>query len=405
MRSKFKEMIRRSERSDGVIDPVKSADKYLEDPMAINDFNITDTGIFASFNGSFKDLKMRGLKNLRIDSMKFDLEWMHLNVVLSIPRLRLDGEYNLRGKLAFVPLRGFGNFWMKIRGLQFPATASLNRTSNGKFQISALVLDMEADKIDMNFENLVGGNLGSSITNTVLNQLNHLLFDNMKYNLIDELRSGIQSRINDQLESLPDNFIHESSSSLVDHLLEKVKQEIVKSGYDPHTLPNLTESFQQDLRIFNLHGDASLYNGTLYGLATLVRTGHVIAHYEKDSVILEANLGFENLTANYDWSVNLMDAGPAGSAKINVNSVDGYLKLRQPLKRGSKPILEEFKVKKIRNVWVDVTGLGSIDFLVESIVNLISNVFKKSIADVISGPIQKILQKELDKVPIDYFIN
>lgn len=405
MRTRFKEMIRRSERSDGVIDPIKSADKYLEDPMSINDFNVTDKGIFASFNGTFKSLKMKGLKNLKIDSMKFDLEWMHLNVVMSIPRLRLDGEYNLSGKLAFVPLRGFGDFWMKIRGLKFLSTASLNRTSNGKFQVSAIVLDLEADKIDMNFENLVGGNLGSSITNSVLNQLNHLLFDQMKYSLIDELRSGIQSRINYQLETLPDNFIHESSSSLLDHLLDKVKSEIAKSGYDPYDLPDLMESFQQDLRIFNLHGDASLYNGTLYGLSTLVRTGHVIAHYEKDSVILEANLGFENLTANYDWKVNLMDAGPAGSAEINVNSVDGYLKLRQPLKRGSKPILEEFKVKKIRNVWVDVTGLGTMDFLVEMVVNLISNVFKRSIADVISGPIQKILQKELDKVPLDYFIN
>ena len=405
MRSQFKDMLRRSERSDGVIDPVKSANKYLEDPMMIGDFNITDKGVITSFNGTFKSLKMKGLRNLKMDSMKFDLEWMHLDVVMSIPRLRLDGEYNLSGKLAFVPLRGLGDFWMKIRNLRFLATASLNRTSEGRFQVSAIVLDLDAGKIDMNFENLVGGNLGSSITNTVLNQLNYLLFDHMKFTLIDELRTGIQKRIDYQLEQLPDNFVHESSSSLVDHLLEKVKEEIVKSGYDPLPLPDQNESFNQDLKLFDLYGSASLYNGTLFGLSSLIRTGHVIAYYEKDSVILEANLGFENLTAKYDWSANLMGGGPAGSAGISINSIDGFLQLRQPLKRGTKPILEEFKVKKIRNVWVNVTGLGTMDFVVEMIVNLITNLFKNSLANVISGPVQKTLQKELDKVPLDYFIN
>lgn len=36
-----------------------------------------------------------------------------MDVVMTIPHLRMDGIYNLNGKVLFIPIRGSGDFWMR----------------------------------------------------------------------------------------------------------------------------------------------------------------------------------------------------------------------------------------------------------------------------------------------------
>ena len=56
--------------------------------------------------------------------------------------------------------------------------------------------------------------------------------------------------------------------------------------------------------------------------------------------------------------------------------------------------MEELKILKINSMWVDVTGLGKWDFVLEIIVNLISNTFKKTLMDLISGPLKTSVNNE-----------
>lgn len=71
--------------------------------------------------------------------------------------------------------------------------------------------------------------------------------------------------------------------------------------------------------------------------------------------------------------------------------------MRQPLKRGSTPRLEEFMVKNITYVWIEMKGLGVWDSLLELIINSISNVFRLQIANVITSTVSKVLQQSLDR--------
>ena len=79
------------------------------------------------------------------------------------------------------------------------------------------------------------------------------------------------------------------------------------------------------------------------------------------------------------------------------------MKIRQGLRRGDKPQLDKFEIKGYKNIWIDLTGLGTIDFLIELIVNMATNAFKGTITHAMSGPIHKALQKELDELPINFF--
>lgn len=94
--------------------------------------------------------------------------------------------------------------------------------------------------------------------------------------------------------------------------------------------------------------------------------------------------------------------GPSGSASISLSDISCFLQLKQSLKRGEKPTISSFKIQKIKQLWVDVNGLGSWDFILEIIINLISNAFKLSLANAISGPVTQAIQKELNNIPITF---
>lgn len=394
--------------SDGIV-PAKLPVTEFATVMRMPDFNITDPGVMTKFKGEYVDVSMRGMADMTMDSVKFNLEWMHLDAVFRIPSLSINGLYAMSGQLMLLPFSGRGPFGMTLKNVAIYSTTSLNRTEDNKFQVSAQVLELKAGSVSANFDNLFG-RMSSSVIADVMRlmskQLNNLVFDHMKPHLVHEVDPGLRKHINRVLETLPDKFVHEKTTAKFDFLIDVIRKEIIKSHHDPLFLDDVKESFDQDLRIFRFNGELSLTNRTVYGLSTIFRTGHVFAHYDmKDkSVVLEANLGFENLTSTNNFNARMINQqGPKGSSDLSANTVTAFLRLRQKLKPGSKAELEDFHISSIKNIWVQIHGLGSWDGVVETLVNLISNSFKSTIARIISGPVKKVLQDEIDKLHFDYF--
>jgi hypothetical protein len=234
--------------------------------------------------------------------------------------------------------------------------------------------------------------------------MSHLIFDQVKFSMLSNIENNIRKHLNSQLSLIPSSLIQDQSAFVFDDILSLATDEIQDQGFDPTVIPNLTEKFQHNMLFFILHGELKVYNGLLHGLSTLHRTGDVLATYENDSVTFEASFGFENLTGSYDWSANIMGAGPAGSATLHVSQIDGYIKLRQPLIKGSHPILDDFQIKGIKHIWVDITGLGTWDFVLEIIINLVSNAFKSSLSNVIEGPVKQAIQHRLDLYTTDKLV-
>lgn len=377
--------------------------------MRISDFNITDPGVMTKFKGEYVDVTMRGMSDLKMESVKFNLEWMHLDAVFKVPAITVNGLYSMRGQLMLIPFSGRGPFTMTLKNVAIYSTTSLNRTQDNKFQVSAQVLEVRADRVTADFDNLFG-RISSAVVADIMRvmskQLNSLVFDHMRPHLTKEIDSGLRVHINKLLESLPEKFVHERTTAKFDFLIDIIRKEIIRSHHDPLFLEDVRESFDQDLRLFRFNGELALTNRTVYGLSTLFRNGHVYAHYDmkNKAIILEANLGFENLTSTNNFNARMINQqGPKGSSDLTANSITAFLRIRQSLTHGSKAVLEDFHISKIKNVWVQIHGLGSWDSVVETLVNLISNSFKATIARIISGPVKKVLQDEIDKLHFDYF--
>lgn len=378
----------------------------------IQDFNITDPGVLTKFKGQYKDVAIRGLNDMTLESIKFNLEWMHADVIFQIPHLEVKGLYSMNGQYMLIPFNGRGPFDMHLRNVKVYTTASLRRREDKAFEVSQLVLEMTASKVRGNFDRLFGRQNAaviSDIVHMMTRQIGEIVFDHMKGVLAKELDERMRLNLNRMLKQMPDKFVHEQTTAKFDFLIDAIRKEIVKSHHDPLILENVTESVDQDLGLFRFKGQLDLRNRILYGLSTIFRSGHVFAHYDlkKNSIILETNLGFENLTATNNFDAKLIDRqGPKGSSEITVNSVVAFMRIRQHLTPGSQPILEDFSINRIGKIWVDIKGLGSPwDGVVETIINLISNSFKYSLSRIISGPIKTVLQKEIDRLHFDYFLD
>lgn len=85
-----------------------------------------------------------------------------------------------------------------------------------------------------------------------------------------------------------------------------------------------------------------------------------------------------------------------------MKQINGFIKVRQSLRKNTTPVVEELKILKLNNMWVDVSGLGKWDFVLEIIVNLISNTFKKTLMDLISGPMKSAVNNEFQNLTVSW---
>lgn len=400
---KFVKRIQDEWNDDGILKPEEFVDEFLHDPLTLEPYFINKDEALYTANGLFNNMKLHGLKNLKVKNIKFNIGLMQIDSVLQISQLRLNGFYNLHGRsMKFFRIDGNGNFQMNISMLEIYANAMINKTNNGTIQLANIHLDVFANDINVNFESL-GGHKMSSFYNTILNQLSEFLFDHVKSKLLEDIKIDIKNKLNKEIEQkISYDIINPSSAHIFDDILDKAKSAIRKAGLEPFNLPTLSEKFSHDLLLFNFNGVVEAYKGKLSGLTTLIRTGDVFVEYENDTVVLEANLGFENLTGTYLWKAHLMGKGPDGSARLLLSGITSYIKIRQKLTQGSKPIVDEFQIKSIRYLWTEINGLGGWDIVFESIFNLISNAFKTALVNAISGPVKKAVQDEINRSPISF---
>lgn len=66
------------------------------------------------------------------------------------------------------------------------------------------------------------------------------------------------------------------------------------------------------------------------------------------------------------------------------------------------PKLEKLRVKKIDHIWMDMSGLGIWDYVLEMFVNSVSNTFRVTIANLVASTITKVIQEELDQHEISF---
>lgn len=353
--------------------------------------------MFTKLFGKFTDLHLHGLKGFRVDRVAMNLANMNLSADMSVPILGIVGQYYLDGTVTFFSLVGDGPFWMNMTKIKLRGHSLIRSTPEGRLSMGNINLESDVGDIALHFDNLMGGGAWGSISNSLLNQLSELILGELKPTLLRELSSYLKHQFDNVLfRQLPAGFMDPSSANLIDSLLDKASVYMAEHGIEPLGLQEYQEVYESNLLFVTTRGEFKLYNGTLHGLSTIARQGDVLTVFANNSLIFEADFGFDNLTGSYSWVAELFGSSTTGVMEIQVKSVEGFVRIKQDMKAGSKLELDTLHVKDIRHVWLDLQGLGRWDYVMESIANLVTNGLKLQLADTIAEPVKKGIQEQLD---------
>lgn len=337
---------------------------------------------------------MSGLKNFKIERVEVNVGSMDFNATFRIPFAQITGDYHAKGSMVLLPFSGSGPFSMNYTDLMITAKAQLNISKN--VQVSSVRIDILPGEIDVFFGDF------SALSNTVLNLLSGVLFDRVKEETIPKVESRMKLQLNDQLRNVNLTSLQPTSNSMVDEWIEQSRGIIIEKRFDPFSLPEYSRNSTANLMVMKLDYSIFLNNGTLKGLSTLIRTGPIKAIYTEDALILEVNMGFKNLRAKYDWQFNVQKMSRAGNVTCNASKIAAFVRVTQPLIRGSPPTIDLLRIEKLEYLRSDISGLGRLDNVLEIILNLVTNAMRKSIRNALSDSIVSVMKDQLTKTKLTF---
>ncbi len=175
----------------------------------------------------------------------------------------------------------------------------------------------------------------------------------------------------------------------------------MENNLDPASLPDDSVGFSMDVGFITVHGEAKIYNGYFAGLSTIERSGDTSLNTDPaaNKVTLTAKLALPECKAGYDARAEIIDIGVSASADIKVTQTKVSLAAEMELAPGATLKLTQFDITDIGHIDVHFSGLGPLDFILDSLVNLVANIIKGEIAGWISGPLKDLLQNALDGLP------
>ncbi|CAG9856377.1 unnamed protein product [Phyllotreta striolata] len=105
------------------------------DPLEVDHINILQGGGGpVTVNASLSNVKVLGFGNTRIVFNSVDPKTYDFYTKLALPRLRIDGLYELLGRILVIPLRGKGICWFEAKNLEINVKSDVVMQKHDGFQ-------------------------------------------------------------------------------------------------------------------------------------------------------------------------------------------------------------------------------------------------------------------------------
>lgn len=195
----------------------------------------------------------------------------------------------------------------------------------------------------------------------------------------------------------------ESVNSVVDHVLDYVREGLLSSGSDTLPLPDIDESFKDKGRWYSVTVGVQCSEGSFEGVASLQRRKDVVFTQEPRRLTLRFTLGMDEAILRYDrYRLQVSKWGRANgtvTAKVRRNLFEGQVSVEVEEQEVTVE-LERAEFIELEDFDVHVTGLGQFNWLVSRVVSLIVNDSKSKIKRAASKAIYREFKKGLSKVNV-----
>ncbi|XP_054708976.1 uncharacterized protein LOC129218680 [Uloborus diversus] len=189
----------------------------------------------------------------------------------------------------------------------------------------------------------------------------------------------------------------EACNEYVDGILRDMKED-TEVFRDPYEIPTKTIEVHKQLLLINYTGEASIYDGHIYGLRTVNRDGDVVVDRMKQTH-LKIFLGAGELQMKCSGKVKLMGHGPQAKVEAKISYVSMKLDV-VPSAKDSNPKIQNFKVDDVKGSEVKVSGLGPLNFFMNAYIRIIGKFFRNIVLSAVEGRMKTFLNKKVNKYPI-----
>lgn len=359
---------------------------FIKDPLPINSFHQK----FSGMTMKFQDSQVYGFSRFKVEKLNADLAELKVNMKLTIDELVVRGRYLLSAWIS----KTQGDYNMTVFNAQLDVDAELMVDELGYLQVSKMETDIVFGDLKIYFENL--GFLGKMFQG-IVNKVGVFIFETMKPTIWNEIEAKLTEVMNSESRDIPHQF--PTSINPVDQTLAHVRKLIKERNLDPVPLADYSTQSSK-------WSNFELYNGYLYGLSSIRRTGPMLLGFESNTIHMTVHLGVNNLRGTYEWGWTAMRGvlGRRGQLTFNLDFVNVEIRLQQSANLDKKPIVDSVNVT-LGPTQLTSDGIGAVDYVLEMIFNVVPNMFRQRIADAAEYPLSQALEDELQKINIESFID
>lgn len=372
------------------------------DPFEPPEINVKVNDSKANLHIIIRDLKVSGLSNFVVDYLETSIKHLNMSFDFRVLELNATGYYYMNGKvIKILPLRGNGSWWLQMDNLTMSASASLDITENEKFRMGKrLKVKMDFEKVRMNFENLLGDGKWVHIVIKLLNDLSRTLFHKFQPLIAGKIKEELRKVVDNEFEKMPIKAIRPGSTAneYMDQILTNVREQLIYHNMEPMELPDYIYNFSKKVMFVEVHGEAKLYDGLLSGASTIHRTGDCILNATDEVAVLGAHLGLNDLKIDYKGHSKFMGMGPSIKCGGSVATVSFYIEIQQPNAPGSHPVLTEFRVVDMSTIWIEMSGLGPLTWIMKWLLTGVTKLMEDFLIEKMTFYIKQYVDEQLTRV-------
>ncbi|XP_077289233.1 uncharacterized protein LOC143913375 [Arctopsyche grandis] len=367
-------------------DPVGVPGAEIPDPMPIPKMKHS----FPAATMTFNDVNVYGLSKFRIMYVKSEISAMEVNAALKIKNLQVIGNYTMSTWIS----RSQGPFVVNLTDVYVQGLANLAIERDGRLQAQDINMDITFSNIAMKFDNL--GFMGS-IFQGILNSVGTFLFESIKPFVLKEAYTKIRDEVNKNLENLAGEMRFPNSLSPLDMVIADTRTKVRQMNLDPMLIPDynhVTPFYRADLSHTWVTGISSFY-----------RMGNISLSVENHTLIADFEIGTQKLEGKTHWDLSFVGGlvSRAGTASFSVDYFTVRVVLAQPLDTRKHPQCRDLQLE-LGNIQARCDGAGTIDYVIEFVVNILPNLLRYQIMDAIEGPIMEKVQEKFDTIEVETII-
>lgn len=238
------------------------------------------------------------------------------------------------------------------------------------------------------------GTKGGGLMETALSAVGSTLLAALRPSMLAQIDERIGSEVNSQLQNAP-AFPKIVEQSPVDLAISEGRR-LVRQYYEPYQINKMLEHDSQFLAV-------SLGPVNVSGLSNFARVGRVTLKMTNGTIVIGLRMITGRLFGHglFSYDFGKVGAPRQGAANFSIAHIQFEAKINQSIDLRKKPILDDLQLETGR-ILVQLDGKGRLDYLLETALDLLPQMFRYIIIDALEEPIKMAIQKQvLDKLNVE----